>query len=100
QKYGRDRAAMTASLITYRGRSAVRDVGKVVGFSQDMLDQLAGKLDWWHRGTLSPQQLREAGVDPADHTIHHLIALTTELLGFPRHLSQHVGGMVISREPL
>ncbi|MDB5320432.1 MAG: error-prone polymerase [Phycisphaerales bacterium] len=100
QKYGRDRAAMTASLITYRGRSAVRDVGKALGFSQDMLDQLAGKLDWWHRGTLSPSQLREAGVNPKDHTIHHLIALTTELLGFPRHLSQHVGGMVISRQPL
>jgi error-prone DNA polymerase len=100
QKYGRDRAAMTASLITYRGRSAVRDVGKALGFGQDVLDQLAGKLDWWHRGTLSPSQLREAGVNPDDHTIGHLIALTTELLGFPRHLSQHVGGMVISRRPL
>jgi len=100
QKYGRDRAGMTASLITYRGRSAVRDVGKVLGFSQDMLDQLAGKLDWWHRGTLSPSQLREAGVDPQDRSIHHLVALTTQLLGFPRHLSQHVGGMVISQRPL
>jgi error-prone DNA polymerase len=100
QKYGRDRTAMTASLITYRGRSAVRDVGKALGFSQDTLDELAGKLDWWHRGTLSPQQLQEAGVNPQDPTIHHLIALTTELLGFPRHLSQHVGGMVISQQPL
>ena len=100
QKYGRDRAAMTASLITYRGRSAVRDVGKVLGFSEDTLNELAGKLDWWHRGTLSPSQLREAGIDPQDHSIHHLVALTTELLGFPRHLSQHVGGMVISQRPL
>ena len=100
QKYGRDRAAMTASLITYRGRSAVRDVGKVLGFSQDMLDELAGKLDWWHRGSLSSSQLREAGVDPNDHSIHQLVVLTTELLGFPRHLSQHVGGMVISQRPL
>jgi error-prone DNA polymerase len=100
QKYGRDRAAMTASLITYRGRSAVRDVGKVLGFSQDTLDELAGKLDWWHRGTLSPSQLAEAGVNPQDRSIHYLIQLTTQLLGFPRHLSQHVGGMVISQRPL
>ena len=99
-KYGRDRAAMTASLITYRGRSAVRDVGKALGFGQGTLDELSGKLDWWHHGSLSPAQLREAGVDPDDPTIHHLVALTTELLGFPRHLSQHVGGMVISRDPL
>ncbi len=100
QKYGRDRAAMTASLITYRGRSAVRDVGKVLGFGQDALDQLAGKLDWWHRGTLTDAQLREAGVAPDDPTIRNLIALTTQLLGFPRHLSQHVGGMIISQRPL
>ncbi len=99
-KYGRDRAGMTASIISYRGRSAIRDVGKVLGFGQDTLDQLAGKLDWWHRGTLSSSQLREAGVDPDNHTIHQLIALTKQLLGFPRHLSQHVGGMVICREPL
>jgi error-prone DNA polymerase len=100
QKYGRDRTAMTASLITYRGRSAVRDVGKALGFSQDTLDQLAGKLDWWHRGTLSPAQLRETGVDPQSRAIHQLVWLTSELLGFPRHLSQHVGGMVISQTPL
>jgi error-prone DNA polymerase len=100
EKYGRTRTAMTASLITYRGRSAVRDVGKALGFSQDTLDQLAGKLDWWHRGTLSPSQLGEAGIDPRDKTINRLITLTSELLGFPRHLSQHVGGMVISQTPL
>ncbi|MGN6725902.1 MAG: error-prone DNA polymerase [Tepidisphaeraceae bacterium] len=99
-KYGRDRAAMTASLISYRGRSAIRDVGKALGFGQDTLDQLAGKLDWWHRGSLSDSQLREAGVRPDDPSIKNLIALTTELLGFPRHLGQHVGGMVISRRPL
>ena len=100
EKYGRDRAAMTGSLITYRGRSAVRDVGKVLGLGQDLLDQLANKLDWWHRGTLSDSQLRETGLRPDDPTIRTLIALTTELLGFPRHLSQHVGGMVISQRPL
>jgi error-prone DNA polymerase len=100
EKYGRDRAAMTASLITYRGRSAVRDVGKALGFSLDAVDTLAGKLDWWHNGTLSETQIREAGIDPADAAIIGLINLSTELLGFPRHLSQHVGGMVISRSVL
>ncbi|MBA3273559.1 MAG: error-prone DNA polymerase [Chthoniobacterales bacterium] len=100
QKYGRDRAAMTGSLITYRGRSAIRDVGKALGFSQDMLDTLAGKLDWWHSGSLSSSQLDEAGVDAAEPTIRQLVGLTTQLLGFPRHLSQHVGGMIISRSPL
>jgi len=100
QKYGRNRAAMTASLITYRGRSAVRDVGKTLGFSEDTLSQLAGKLDWWHRGTLTATQLAEAEIDSQDQRIRHLLALTSELLGFPRHLSQHVGGMVISQQPL
>ena len=99
-KYGRDRAAMTGSLITYRGRSAIRDVGKALGLGRDALDELAGKLDWWHRGTLTPAQIAEAGADPADPTVYQLVALTTHLLGFPRHLSQHVGGMVISRSPL
>jgi error-prone DNA polymerase len=100
EKYGRDRAAMTASLITYRGRSAVRDVGKALGFSIDTLDELAGKLDWWHRGTLSPSQLKESGINARDPMIQQLISLTSQLLGFPRHLSQHVGGMVISQRSL
>jgi error-prone DNA polymerase len=99
-KYGRDRAGMTGSLITYRGRSAIRDVGKALGLSEDVLDTMAGKLDWWHKGVLSDAQLAEAGLSGADSTIRHLLALASELLGFPRHLSQHVGGLVISRGPL
>lgn len=100
EKYGRHRAAMTAVVIAYRGRSAVRDVGKTLGIGLDVLEGLAGKLDWWHRGTLSDSQLREAGVDPSEPTIRLLIDLTSQLLGFPRHLSQHVGGLVISQTPL
>src|SRR5690606_17573806 len=100
EKYGRDRAGMTATVITYRGRSAVRDVGKALGLGQDMVEQLAGKLDWWHRGSLSEQQLREAGVDPEDLCVQQLVTLTQQLLGFPRHLSQHTGGMVMTRTPL
>ena len=99
-KYGRERAAMTAAIISYRGRSAVRDVGKALGFGRDALDQLANKLDWWHHGRLSAEQLREAGIRPDDPSVRHLVALSTELLGFPRHLSQHVGGMIVSRRPL
>jgi error-prone DNA polymerase len=99
-KYGRDRAGMTATVITYRGRSAVRDVGKALGLGVDVVDQLAKRLDWWHRGTLDDQQIKESGVDPTDPTIRALINLTTELLGFPRHLSQHTGGMVMTRGSL
>ncbi|HZN66695.1 MAG TPA: PHP domain-containing protein [Tepidisphaeraceae bacterium] len=99
-KYGRDRSGMTATVITYRGRSAVRDVGKALGLSLDMVDSMAKRLDWWHRGTLTDDQLRDAGVDPTDPTVCRLIDLTGELLGFPRHLSQHTGGMVMTRGPL
>lgn len=100
EKYGRDRAGMTATLITYRGRSAVRDVGKALGLSQDLIDKLAGQLDWWHRGTVSKEQLAAIGVNGDDVVIRQLMALSGELLGFPRHLSQHPGGMVIARSPL
>ena len=100
QKYGRDRAGLAAEVITYRGRSAVREVGKALGLSLDMVDAMARKLDWWHRGVLSDAQLRETGLDPTDATVRRVIALATELLGFPRHLGQHVGGMVMSRGPL
>jgi error-prone DNA polymerase len=100
RKYGRDRAGMTAEVITYRGRSAVREVGKALGLGLDQVDQMARRLDWWHRGVLSDQQVREAGLDPADPTVAQVIELSGQLLGFPRHLGQHVGGMVITHSPL
>ncbi|MFI5381964.1 MAG: PHP domain-containing protein, partial [Tepidisphaerales bacterium] len=99
-KYGRDRAGMTAEVITYRGRSAVRDIGKALGLSLDLVDSLAKKLDWWHRGTITESQLRELGLSPEDPTIRQVVALTQQALGFPRHLSQHVGGMVMTRGSL
>src|SRR5690606_22152459 len=58
------------------------------------------RLDWWHHGTLTDAQIREAGLDPADANVRRIVALTGELLGFPRHLGQHVGGMVMTRGPL
>jgi len=99
QKYGRDRAALTAEVITYRGRSAVREVGKAMGLSLDGVDALAKTLDRWSDDA-GPECVREAGFDPADPTIGHVIRLTRQLIGFPRHLSQHVGGFVITETPL
>jgi error-prone DNA polymerase len=99
-KYGRERAGMTAEVISYRGRSAVRDVGKAMGLGLDTVDAMAKQLDGWSSGAPLDDQIREAGLDPADRTIQMVVALTRELLGFPRHLSQHVGGMVMTRSPL
>jgi error-prone DNA polymerase len=99
-KYGRDRAALTAEVITYRGRSAVREVGKAMGLSLDCVDALAKGLDWWESGTAVAGRLRELGLNPGDATLRRVIALTGEIQGFPRHLSQHVGGFVISRGPV
>jgi error-prone DNA polymerase len=100
EKYGRRRAGMTATVITYRGRSAVRDVGKALGLGLDLVDEMAKKLDWWDRGTIAEDRLREIGLDPRDATIRRVVQLTSQLLGFPRHLSQHVGGMVMTRGEL
>jgi error-prone DNA polymerase len=99
-RYGRDRAALAATLITYRPRSAIRDVGKVLGLDLDFVDLLARSLTWWDERDVLETRCREAGVDPAGRTMRHFLARVTEILGFPRHLSQHVGGFVISRGPL
>jgi len=100
QKYGRERAALTAEVITYRRRSAVREVGKALGLSLDSVDRLAKSGDWWDKGIIDAAKLRELGFDARDRTICLTVQLSTELLGFPRHLSQHVGGFIISQGPL
>ena len=100
RKYGRDRAALAATVISYRTRSAFRDVGKALGLDAVQLDRISGSFVWWdHPGTRAAR-LRETGFDPDSPVIRKLIALTAALSGFPRHLSQHVGGFVISRGPL
>ncbi len=99
-KYGRDRAGLTAEVITYRGRSAVRDVGKALGLSLDAVDRLARRVNDWFDEGLTPESLAALGLDPADTTVRLLVRLVGEIAGFPRHLSQHVGGFVISRGPL
>ncbi len=105
-KYGRHRAALTAAVITYRPRSAVRDVGKALGLELAQVDRLAKNLQWWDgdRGPagegIDRDRLREAGFDADNPAIRRLASLVRELLGFPRHLSQHVGGFVIARDEL
>jgi error-prone DNA polymerase len=100
RKYGRERAALTAEVITYRHRSAIRDVGKALGLSLDAVDRLAKDIEWWDSDGLQPKALRAMGLNPEEPTLQWLVRLATELLGFPRHLSQHVGGFVITQEPL
>jgi error-prone DNA polymerase len=99
-KYGRERAGMTAEVITYQMRSAVRDVGKALGLSQDRIDVLAKTMDHHHDHDRMVQRLREAGFPPDTPLGRQIVALVGDLIGFPRHLSQHVGGMVITHGPL
>src|SRR5690348_2572289 len=99
-KYGRDRAALTATVICYRPRSALRDVGKALGLDLAEVDRLAKSMAWWDGRQALPKRLAEAGFDPASPIMQRLFDLVTTLLGFPRHLSQHTGGFVISRGPL
>ncbi|HEY5637028.1 MAG TPA: error-prone DNA polymerase, partial [Burkholderiales bacterium] len=99
-KYGRERAALAATVICYRPKSAVRDVGRALGLSEQQVDRLSKGLAWWDDRSRLPAQVREAGLDPESPVIARLLELTAALIGFPRHLSQHVGGFVISRGPL
>jgi error-prone DNA polymerase len=99
-KYGRHRAALTAALHTYRPKGALRDLGKALGLSLDQVDKLAGTMAWWDGRKIIPQRLAEAGFDPGHPVIAELAALAQEVIGFPRHLSQHSGGFVIARDRL
>ncbi|HEY6893008.1 MAG TPA: error-prone DNA polymerase, partial [Rhodanobacteraceae bacterium] len=99
-KYGRHRAALAATLITYRPKSAVRDVGRAFGLDLAQLDRLSGVFAWWDGRAIPPERIREAGFDPEHPKIRRIITIAGQLLGFPRHLSQHVGGFVIARDSL
>ncbi|MDP6436839.1 MAG: error-prone DNA polymerase [Gammaproteobacteria bacterium] len=99
-KYGRSRAALTATVITYRPRSAIRDVGKALGLADLQVNRMARAMQWWDGKTISEDRVREAGLDPNSPLIRRLLVLVDQLLGFPRHLSQHVGGFLISERPL
>src|SRR5579875_75068 len=99
-KYGRHRAALAATVITYRRRMAIRDVGRALGLPLDLLDALSKSIQWFDGGAAVPARLAALGFDPRSRTALLLRRLAAELVGFPRHLSQHVGGFVISQHPL
>ncbi|HEY5622765.1 MAG TPA: error-prone DNA polymerase, partial [Gammaproteobacteria bacterium] len=100
EKYTRERAALAATVISYRSRSAVRDVGTALGIEELKVDALARSLQWWDGLGIDPERIRGAGLDPSSPLVLKLLLLVRALIGFPRHLSQHVGGFVISEGPL
>ncbi len=100
RKYGRHRTALAATVISYRTRSAFRDVGKALGLDAVQLDRISSSFVWWDDPRERAKRLGEAGFETNSPVIRKLVALTNELSGFPRHLSQHVGGFIISGGPL
>jgi error-prone DNA polymerase len=97
QKYGRERAAIAAAVITYRSRSAVRDVGKALGMDVSLIDHLAKNIAWWDKSSDLPTRIAQAGLQVQQKMLQLFFKLVEQILGFPRHLSQHVGGFVISQ---
>ena len=100
EKYSRRRAALVATVVTYRTRSAVRDVGKALGLDPVFIDDLAKSLAWWDRTRDLEQRFAEQGVAEHSRSAQLFYELVQQILGFPRHLSQHVGGFVITRSPI
>jgi error-prone DNA polymerase len=100
RKYGRHRAALTAVVISYRPRSALRDVGRALGIDLQRIDAVSKSQQWFDGGRIDPERLRENGFDPQAPTTRLWVELTEQLVGFPRHLSQHPGGFVIAREQI
>jgi error-prone DNA polymerase len=100
-KYGRARAAMVSEVISYRGKSALREVGKVFGLSLEQIDRLSAVVTHWdHADAAVPERLRDAGFDPKDERLRMVLTMARAIKGFPRHLSIHVGGFVLSATPL
>jgi len=99
-KYGRERAGLAATVICYRGRSAIREVGKVFGLSADTVALLASSLWGWSSSGVSEAEARRLGLDPSDPRLRLVMGMAEQLIGAPRHLSQHVGGFVITRSRL
>jgi DNA-directed DNA polymerase III PolC len=96
-RYGRHRAGLCATVIHYRGKRAVREVGRAMGLSQDSLAAMSSQIwGWGGPGAITDQRLAEIGLDPKDRRLHQTMALIDEIQGFPRHLSQHVGGFIIT----
>ncbi len=100
EKYKRDHAGIAATVIHYRTRSAINDVGKVMGLSPDVIQYISGMVWGWSASPPSKEDIRKAGLDPNDRRLRQAMILIGQLIGFPRHLSQHVGGFVITHDPL
>ncbi|HMJ10736.1 MAG TPA: error-prone DNA polymerase, partial [Polyangiaceae bacterium] len=100
KRYGRERAAMVSEVICYRGKSALREVGKVFGLSLEQVDRLSGTITHWDSAEASNARLTDFGFDIEDSRVRKVMALAQRLQGFPRHLSIHVGGFVLSADPL
>jgi error-prone DNA polymerase len=100
EKYGRDRAALTSVVIKYRAKSAFKDVGKALGIELERLEALASNLAWWDGSEVLQQRVAEAGLDPKELVMEQLMLLTSQLIGMPRHMSQHPGGFVLTKGPL
>jgi error-prone DNA polymerase len=100
EKYGRERAGLAATVICYRARSAIREVGKVLGLSADTTGILSSQVWGWSSEGLPENRVREVGLDPDEPRLAMCLELARALLGFPRHLSQHVGGFIITRSRL
>jgi len=100
ERYGRDRAAMVSEIISYRGKSALREVGKAFGLSLEQVGRLSSTVTHWHGDEVNSQRLGEMGFDVDDARLRQAVMLARALEGFPRHLSIHVGGFVLSAEPL
>jgi len=99
-KYGRERAGIAATVISYRGRSAIREVGKAFGLSEDTIGALSSSIWGGGGGAVSKDSVTRTGLDPQSRRMRQILALAHEINGFPRHLSQHVGGFVITRSRL
>ncbi|HEX3853086.1 MAG TPA: PHP domain-containing protein, partial [Polyangiaceae bacterium] len=100
ERHGRERAAMVSEVICYRGKSALREVGKAFGLSLEQIDRLSGTITHWDAAEVSRQRLLEMGFDARDGRIQQILALARQMDGFPRHLSIHVGGFLLSAAPL
>jgi error-prone DNA polymerase len=100
EKYGREHAGLTCEVITYRHRSAVRDIGKALGLPLEVVDKLAKLIHRWTSCQIPPEEFQELGINPNERIIQNTFHFAEEVLGFPRHLGQHVGGFIICKDPL
>ena len=100
KKYTRERAAIAATVITYKPRSAVRDVGKALGLDALFIEQLSSSMSWWERRDDLKQRFKEQRIDASGRLSNYFFRLLQEIIGTPRHLSQHVGGFIITDSPI